>query len=82
MVSPTKNVHYTKYFRGRLKIKKAVKKPPLCSPRGYSMFCNSLIIKHGLKMNNRLTNSYFRLPFYSPLGSIRVRLSRLVFQRL
>ena len=33
MVSPTKNVHYTKYFRGRLKIKKAVKNR-LCAPPG------------------------------------------------
>ena len=59
MVSPTKNVHYTKYFRGRLETKKAVKKPPLCSPREHSMIYNALILKHALKNEQQISKQLF-----------------------
>ena len=55
----------------------------VCAPPGSIVWFTTHWFSNTVsKMNNRLTNSYFRLPFYSPLGSIKVRLSRLVFQRL
>ena len=55
----------------------------VCAPPGAIVwFVTYWLSNTVIEINNRLTNSYFRLPFYSPLGSIRVRLSRLAFQRL
>ena len=31
----------------------------LCSPRGYSMICNLLIIKHGLKNEQQINKQLF-----------------------
>ena len=60
--APNSQAHIASDREGADKTKKQfISELPSCSPRGHSMTCNSLIIKHGLENEQQINKQLFSI---------------------